>query len=84
MSMEMTLLYFQLSTDYQNGRNLVRSKPDILILSLISYWHNVLEAVVSDLWTIIVNASAERCLNACTVFLYLWTKGHKNSALIRE
>ena len=42
----------------------------MLILSLIFfYWHNVLEAVVSDLWTFRVTALAEGFLSACTVFL---------------
>ena len=42
------------------------------VFSLIFYyWHNVLEAVVSDLCTFGVTASAEGCLCACTVFLLL-------------
>ena len=42
----------------------------ILILSLILYyWHNVLEAVLSDLSIFRITASAEGCLSACTVFL---------------
>ena len=40
----------------------------ILNLSLIYYRHNILEAVVSDLWTFRVTASAEWCLSACPVF----------------
>ena len=32
------------------------------------YRRNVLEAVVSDLWTFRVTASAEECLSACTGF----------------
>ena len=38
----------------------------ILILSLILYyWHNVLEAVLSDLSIFRITASAEGCLSAC-------------------
>ena len=43
-----------------------------MILSLIFYyWHNVLEAVLSDVWTFLVTASAEGCLSACTIFFIL-------------
>ena len=41
----------------------------ILILSLIFYyWHNILGAVVSHLWTFRVTASAEGCLSARLIF----------------
>ena len=43
----------------------------ILILSLIFYyWHNVLEAVVSDSLTFLVSASAEGCFSALTVLFH--------------
>ena len=42
----------------------------ILILSFtFDYLHHVFEAVVLDLWTFRVTASAEGYLSACTVFL---------------
>ena len=39
---------------------------DFIIDLLLScdYWHNVLEAVVSDLWIFSVTASAEGCFSA--------------------
>ena len=48
-----------------------RGYAAILILSIIfDYWHNVLEAVVSDLWTFWVTGSDEGYLSAYTVFFY--------------
>ena len=44
----------------------------ILILSLIFYyWHNVMEADVSDLWIFRVIASADGCLSISTTF-FIW------------
>ena len=40
-------------------------------LWLAIYFNFILEAVVSDLWPLCVTASAEGCLGACTVFLYV-------------
>ena len=41
----------------------------VKVLTKFYYWNNVLEAVVSDLWTFCITASAEGCLSACIVFL---------------
>ena len=40
----------------------------LILLFIFDYWHLVLEAVVSDLWTFRVTASAEVYLGAYTVF----------------